>query len=145
MPGEARSAAALSLAYMVAIAGKVLRSFPLDVLDLLLVAAIADANAARSAMPSPRKTRAARAVPPADKTGISRNAVSRMLGVPLETVRRRVAALVERKILIEQADGLVFNPDNPITLGSNAELNAFNMEMLTRLFRGLKANGIKLD
>jgi hypothetical protein len=39
----------------------------------------------------------------------------------------------------------VFSADNPIGLGNNADLAAFNMEMLRVLFRSLKANGIKLD
>jgi hypothetical protein len=138
---DARIAGHLSIAYLMAIAGKVLRSFPIDLLDLLLVTTIANFNSAPPAEPSARK----RAAAATEKTGISRNAVSRALNVPLETVRRRVAALIAKDILCEQADGLVFSPNNPIGLGNNAELNAFNLEMLRQLFRGLKANGIKLD
>ena len=143
---DARLAGTLSIAYMMAIAGKVLRTFPLDFLDLLLVTTIANSNVAKPAEPAPKKRRTGRGAPPApEKTGISRNAVSRALNVPLETVRRRIAALVDKKVLREQADGLVFSADNPIGLGNNADLAAFNMEMLRILFRSLKANGIKLD
>lgn len=140
---DARVAGGLSIAYMMAIASKVLRTFPLDFLDLLLVTTIANSNAARAAE-APAKKRRTAAAPP-ERPGISRNAVSRTLNVPLETVRRRVAQLIGKKILLEQADGLVFAPDNPIGLGDNAELNAFNLEMLRVMFRGLKANGVKLD
>ncbi len=136
---DARIAGQLSIAYMMAIAGKVLRSFPIDLLDLLLVTMIANFNA------TPQPAMKARAGAAVEKTGISRNAVSRALNVPLETVRRRVAALIAKDILREQADGLVFSPDNPMGLGNNAELNAFNLEMLRQLFRGLKAGGVKLD
>jgi hypothetical protein len=138
---DARVAGHLSIAYLMAIAGHVLRSFPIDLLDLLLVTTIANFNSAPPA--EPVKKRAGTA--PSQKTGISRNAVSRALNVPLETVRRRVAALIVKDVLREQDDGLVFSPDNPIGLGNNAELNSFNLEMLRQLFRGLKANGIKLD
>lgn len=141
---DARIAGALSIAYMMAIAGKVLRSFPLDLLDLVLVTAIANANAARPAEAVPKKRATAAASEPG-RAGISRNAVSRDLDIPLETVRRRVAGLIAKEILREQPDGLVFAPDNPIGLGNNTELNAFNLEALRQLFRGLKANGIKLD
>lgn len=136
---DARIAGHLAIAYMIAIAGKVLRSFPIDFLDLLLVTTIANFNATRPAELPAKK--GAKTGP----TGISRNAVSRTLNVPLETVRRRIAALIEKQILLEQADGLVFSPDNPIGLGNNAELNAFNLEMLRQLFAGLKASGVKLD
>lgn len=145
MPGEddARIAAALSIAYLTAIASEALRTFPLDLLDLLLVITVAAANTARPAEP-PRKNRGA-PTSPSGKTGVSRNAVSRTLNVPLETVRRRVAGLIEKNILLDRADGLVFTPDNPIGLGHNAEFNACNIEMLGQLFHGLKANGIKFD
>ncbi|HEX4301419.1 MAG TPA: hypothetical protein VHZ78_01405 [Rhizomicrobium sp.] len=141
---DARVAGALSIAYMMAIAGKVLRTFPLDFLDLLLVTTIANFNTTPSATPA-KKRRSAKYTAPAVRIGISRNAVSRALNVPLETVRRRVAGLIRQGVLLEQSDGLAFAPDNPIGLGNNAELNAFNLEMLRVLFRGLKASGIKLD
>ena len=144
---DARAAGALSIAYMMAIAGKVLRTIPLDLLDLVLVTTIANANAARPPEPPPKSRGAARkaTAPDPGKIGISRNAVSRLLNVPLETVRRRVASLLEKKILLEQADGLVFTPDNSIGLGNNADLQDFNLEALRQLFRGLKASGIRLD
>jgi hypothetical protein len=136
---DGRAAAGLSIAYLVAVVGRTLCTVPLDVLDLLLIATVFNVNAAGA---------------PADKggkgagegwVGVSRNAVSRALNVPLETVRRRAAKLIKNKVLREQADGLVFQPDNPVGPGENAELAAFNLEMLRQLFRGLKASGIKLD
>ena len=59
-------------------------------------------------------------------------------------MRRRIAALIARQVLVEQSDGLVFSPDNPLGLGNNANLGAFNIEMLRALFNGLKAHGIEL-
>jgi hypothetical protein len=78
-------------------------------------------------------------------SGISRNAISRLLNVPLETVRRRVAGLIDEGVLVEQADGLVFSQTNPLGIGNNPELYAFNIELLRQLFRHLKAAGIDLD
>ena len=135
----ARSAANLSIGYVVAMAGEMLHAFPIDLLDLLLVFTVASANAAPPQDPPPRKGAAAQ------RTGISRNAVSRALNLPLETVRRRIGNLIAKKVFIEQADGLVFAQDNPLGLGSNAQLATVNLEHLRQLFRGLKAIGLKLE
>ncbi|MEI9887462.1 MAG: hypothetical protein WDN08_13365 [Rhizomicrobium sp.] len=140
-------AGALAIGYVVAIAGEALRTFPLDFLDLLLVATIASANVLRPPPPPApaRRSRRRAAPPPSERVGISRNAVSRALNIPLETVRRRIAVLVRKKVLNEQADGLVFAPDNPLGLGHNPRLADVNLTLLRRLFAGLKANGIRLD
>jgi hypothetical protein len=95
--------------------------------------------------PPGRGGRKRAATPPPERAGISRNAVSRMLNVPLETVRRRVAGLIEQKVLMEQADGLVFSPENPMGLGNNADISLFNLGLLRQLFRQLKDAGIDLD
>lgn len=118
-----------------AIVTEVLRSSPLDFLDLLIVTAVSDAN---------------HRPPPGGETctglrGISRNAVSRRLNVPLETVRRRVAGLVVQKVLVEQPDGLVFSSANEVGLGGNAELDALNLKMLRHLYRELRQQGVPLD
>src|ERR1700761_9632972 len=139
---DARLAGRLSIAYMMAAASEVLRRFPVDFLDLLLITTIANFNAMTP--PEPRM-RGGRMTPAPARAGISRNAISRAVNVPLETVRRRVAALIEKKVLLEQEDGLVFSPDNPIGLGNNADLLDTNLELLRQLFRGLKAQGIELD
>lgn len=136
----ARIAANLSIGYVVAMAGEMLHAFPIDFLDLLLVFAVASANAAPPPQDQPPRKGAA-----AQRSGISRNAVSRALNLPLETVRRRIGNLIAKKVFVEQADGLVFAPDNPLGLGSNAHLASVNLEHLRQLFRGLKAIGLKLD
>jgi hypothetical protein len=133
----------LAMTYMMAVAGEMLRRFPIDFLDLLLISTIANANAAPRAAEPVRG--GGRKPATSGRAGISRNAVSRMLNVPLETVRRRVAGLIAQKVLVEQADGLAFATDNPMGIGNNKELYAFNLELLRRLFRELKAAGIDLD
>ncbi len=134
---EARWAARLSILYIMTVATEVLRTAPVDVLDLLLLFTIANMNAAGSPIRPG-------AIAPAP-IGVSRNAVSRALNIPLETVRRRVAGLIERKALAEQAGGLIFLPDNPLGLGGNEKMEAFNLEKLRELFRGLKTLGVALD
>jgi hypothetical protein len=116
----------LSLSYMVAIIGEVLRTRPVDFMDVLIVTAIFTANGDA-------------------KRGVSRNAVHRMLNIPLETVRRRINALIKRKALVEQEDGLVFAYGNDLGLGNNAALDELNIQQLRLLFRALNENGIELD
>src|SRR5450755_5025419 len=86
-----------SIGYIVTVIGEVLRSTSLDVLDVLIIMAISNASVPRGGASAKRvMTR-----------GVSRNAVSRALNVPLETVRRRVGQLLKKKIIQERADGLV--------------------------------------
>ncbi len=118
-----------------ALVTEVLRNSPLDFLDLLIVTSVAEANH----KPPPG------AEPGNGVRGISRNAVSRRLNVPLETVRRRVAGLIKQGVLVEQPDGLVFTSANQAGLGGNAEIDALNYKMLRQLFRELKGHGVPLD
>jgi len=142
-PDDARVAGRLSVAYMMAIASETLRRFPVDLLDLLLIFTIANFNLMAQTRDSPAADRLSDPEP--ERNGVSRNAVSRAVNVPLETVRRRIAGLIEKKVLVERPDGIVFAPDNPIGLGNNTELSDLNLHLLRQLFRGLKACGIDLD
>jgi hypothetical protein len=119
----------LTISYMVTVIGEVLRSQPGDFMDVLIVAAVLDANNAGGET----------------KRGVSRNAISRTLNVPLETVRRRVNSLIEKRALAEQQDGLISAYGDDLSLRNNAALNELNLQQLRELFLGLKAHGIKLD
>ena len=143
-PEQARVAGQLAMSYMMQIAGEFLRRFPIDFLDLLLITTIATVNQAPPANP-PRRGRKRAVTPAPERPGISRNAVSRMLNVPLETVRRRVGGLIEQGVLVEQADGLVFSQANPLGIGNNTDIVLFNLGLLRQLFRNLKGAGIELD
>lgn len=113
-----------SISYIVAFIAEVLRTTSLDVLDVLLTLAIA------------------RATPSAG--GISRNQLSRALNVPLETVRRRVAVLLDKKIIREGAGGLVVPAHRPLgALANHATLLAHNARVLRLLFVDLKAQGVE--
>jgi hypothetical protein len=120
----------LSIHYMMSIITEVLRTRPVDPLDVLIVTAVFDANTANGG-----ETR----------RGVSRNAISRTLNVPLETVRRRVINLIEKKALAEQHDGLIFAYGNDLGLGNNPALDELNLQQLRELCRTLKAHGINLD
>ena len=126
----------LSIVYMMSLVTEVLRNSPIDFLDLLIVTAVSEANH--------RKGDGADEAQPGLR-GISRNAVSRRLNVPLETVRRRVAGLILKQILAEQRDGLIFSAGNDAGIGSNRELDELNLRNLRQLFRALRDNGITLD
>lgn len=79
------------------------------------------------------------------QSGISRNQLSRALNVPLETVRRRVAVLLEKRVIRERANGLVVPERQPLgALDNHAALLAHNAQALRRLFRDLKAEGVRL-
>src|SRR5215469_3434894 len=106
--------------------GAVMRARRGDVTDVLLVMSVFNANG---------KT----------KRGISRNALSRMLNMPLETVRRRVNALIARRTLAEQDDGLVFAYDDDLAPGQQTAIGELNLQQLRELYRALKANGVDLD
>ena len=142
-PDQARIAGRLAVAYMMAVASEVLRRFPIDMLDLLLVTTIANLNLLADGGNAPGAERLSDSVP--RRVGVSRNAVSRAVNVPLETVRRRIGGLIDKKVLIERMDGIVFSPDNPIGLGNNTDMSQLNLDLLRQLFRGLKAAGIDLD
>lgn len=137
-----RAAGRLSVAYVMALTGQYLRRFPFDALDMLLITAVANFNlmAEGGAL---AQGRIGEADPP--RVGISRNALSRQLDVPLETVRRRVAALIEKKVLAEQHDGLVFAPDNMVGMDNNADIAAYNLDLLRGLYRSLRGLGVELD
>lgn len=144
-PEQGRIVGQLAISYMMAVAGEYLRRYPLDFLDLLLITTISSVNNAAPPADPPRRGRKRTDTPALARTGISRNAVSRLLNVPLETVRRRVGGLIEKEVLVEQADGLVFSPDNPLGIGNNTDIALFNLGLLRQLFRGIKAAGIDLD
>jgi hypothetical protein len=110
---------------------EVLRTTSLDVLDVLIILAISRASLASDAHPPER--------------GISRNQLSRALAVPLETVRRRVAVLLEKRVIRERANGLVVPERHPFgALDNHAALLAHNAQALRRLFRDLRAEGVRL-
>jgi hypothetical protein len=116
-----------SITYIVTFIAEILRTTSLDVLDVLITLAISRASLVSNA------------------GGISRNQLSRALNVPLETVRRRVAILLDKKIIRERENGLVVPERRPLgALANHGELIARNAQALRQLVLDLKAQGVKL-
>jgi hypothetical protein len=116
-----------SISYIVTFIAEILRTTPLDVLDVLITLAISHASLV------------------SDAGGISRNQLSRALNVPLETVRRRVAVLLDKKVINERETGLVVPERRPLgALANHGELIARNAHALRQLVLDLKTQGIKL-
>jgi hypothetical protein len=114
----------LSIAYMMTVVTALLRTRPVDFVDVLIVTAIYNANGET-------------------KRGISRKAIHKMLKMPLETVRRRINRLIAKQALIEQEDGLVFVADAYLGPGSSKDLDELNLQQLRLLIRAMKAHGLE--
>ena len=135
-----------TLAYMLFSISEMCRYYDdFDPLDLLIVHAILNANVI-NVMNDPsldERFSSIHAVEPdVIKQGVSRAALSRFLSLPLETVRRRVAGLMKRKILAEDKAGLIVTEQNAFRFGNNHELQKTNMLLLTKLLRDLRRAGI---
>jgi hypothetical protein len=145
---SSRVIAQLSVAYLVDIMGETLRTTPLDPLDVLIAMTVANSNVPPLTRPSRAKGRFARKDTPApgvQKRGISRNAISRTLNVPLETVRRRVGKLLKEGFLLDRAGGLTLPDAVPMGADDSGRILALNVRLVRQMYRSLRAHGIKLD
>ena len=79
------------------------------------------------------------------RRGISRAAISRTTGLPLETVRRRINKMIALDVLIERKDGVIVSANNPLKLGTRFDRMHKHAQLIDRLFRDLKARGIKFE
>lgn len=135
-----------SVSYMLLSLSELFRHYgDFDPLDLLIIHAVLNANVI-NVMKDPvldRKFGSMHAVEPdAIKLGVSRAALSRFLGLPLETVRRRVAQLKKRDVLSEGTSGLFVLEANAYRFGNNHDLQTANMVLIRKLLRDLKRSGI---
>jgi hypothetical protein len=129
-----KTAAHLSMSYIVGVLCEVLHAGDLDILDVLITMAVACANTGPAGRPTADSD---------SRRGISRNAVSRAINVPLETVRRRVGGLLARNILEERPGGLVVVAATGLV--GDPKIANLNAQLLRQLYRSLRAQGIKLD
>ena len=116
-----------------------------DPLDLLIIHAILNANVINVMKDSELDKRfgSIHAIEPdAIKLGVSRAALSRFLGLPLETVRRRVERLKKREILADGRSGLIVLEANAYRFGNNHALQTTNVSLVRKLLRDLKRAGI---
>ena len=136
-----------SLAYMLCAASEMFRHYDFDPLDLIIIHAILNANVL-NIMKDPELNRRFGSVhtvePDEIKQGVSRAALSRFLGMPVETVRRRADRLKKEGILRETDDGLIVTEANQFRFGNNHELQKTNMLLVRKFLRDLMEAGIEV-
>ncbi len=143
---RAKIIARLTWRFMLTLIGEGMRDNTLDPLDHMLALVIGTANLSHiDSSPSLCRANAGRIEPDEMRRGVSRGAIARALSMPAETVRRRLNALIEAKILIEREDGLILAAANPAGLGANQDVWKFHARQFERLLRELRLRGICFD
>jgi hypothetical protein len=136
-----------SLAYMLCAASEMFRHYDFDPLDLMIIHAVLNANVL-NIMKNPvldRRFGSVEAVEPDEiKQGVSRAALSRFFGMPIETVRRRADRLKKEGILRETDQGLIVTEANQFKFGNNHELQKTNMLLVRKFLRDLTEAGVEL-
>lgn len=117
-----------------------------DPLDLLIIHAVLNANVI-NVMKDPKLDKEFGSVhavePDTIKQGVSRSALSRFLGLPIETIRRRVNRLKKIGVLAEGNSGLIVSQANSFKFGNNHTLQEVNVVLVKKLLRDLGRAGIK--
>jgi len=136
-----------SLAYMLCAASEMFRHYEFDPMDLIIIHAVLNANVL-NIMKDPeldRRLGSVQAVEPdAIKQGVSRAALSRFLGIPIETVRRRADRLKKEGVLRETEQGLIVTEANQYKFGNNHELQKTNILLVRKFLRDLTEAGIEV-
>jgi hypothetical protein len=136
-----------SLAYMLCAASEMFRHYDFDPIDLMIIHAILNANVL-NIMKNPeldRRFGSVEAVEPDEiKQGVSRAALSRFFGMPIETVRRRADRLKKEGVLRETDQGLIVTEANQYKFGNNHELQKTNILLVRKFLRDLMEAGIEL-
>ena len=134
-----------SLAYMLCAASEMFRHYDFDPIDLMIIHAILNANVL-NIMKNPeldRRFGSVEAVEPDEiKQGVSRAALSRFFGMPIETVRRRADRLKKEGVLRETDQGLIVTEANQYKFGNNHELQKTNILLVRKFLRDLTKAGI---
>jgi hypothetical protein len=146
-PDLIRTVSRHSLAYILCAVSEMFRHYDFDPMDLIIIHAILNANVL-NIMKNPELDRRFGSVetvePDAIKQGVSRAALSRFLGLPIETVRRRAARLKKDGILRETDRGLIVTEANQFKFGNNHELQKTNILLVRKFLRDLTEAGIEL-
>ena len=131
-----------SVSYMLLSLSELFRHYgDFDPLDLLIIHAVLNANVINIMKDHDLDKRFGSihtVEPDIIKLGVSRAALSRFLGLPLETVRRRVERLKKRGILLDGTSGLIVLEANAYRFGNNHELQLANINLIRKLLRDLK-------
>jgi hypothetical protein len=136
-----------SLAYMLCAASEMFRHNDFDPMDLIIIHAVLNANVL-NIMKNPeldRRLGSVQAVEPDEiKQGVSRAALSRFLGIPIETVRRRADRLKKEGVLRETEHGLIVTEANQFKFGNNHELQKTNILLVRKFLRDLMEAGVEV-
>jgi hypothetical protein len=136
-----------SLAYLLCAASEMFRHYDFDPLDLMIIHAVLNANVLK-VMKNPeldRRFGSVEAVEPDEiKQGVSRAALARFFGMPVETVRRRADRLKKEGIFRETDQGLIVTEANQFKFGNNHELQRTNMLLVRKFLRDLTEAGVEL-
>ena len=136
-----------SLAYMLCAASEMFRHYDFDPMDLIIIHAVLNANVL-NIMKNPeldRRLGSIQAVEPDEiKQGVSRAALSRFLGIPIETMRRRADRLKKEGVLRETEHGLIVTEANQFKFGNNHELQKTNIRLVRKFLRDLTESGIEV-
>ena len=134
-----------SLAYMLCAASEMFRHYDFDPMDLIIIHAVLNANVL-NIMKDPELDRRLGSIetvePDEIKQGVSRAALSRFLGIPIETVRRRADRLKKEDIFRETDHGLIVTEANQYKFGNNHELQKTNILLVRKFLRDLTEAGI---
>lgn len=118
----------------------------LDPLDYYIAIAVGNANVAHiDSDPILSRQYAGLVEPDYMRRGISRAAISRATRLPLETVRRRINKMIALNLLLERKDGIVVSASNRLKLGSRVDRMHVHAQLIERMFRDLKARGIRFE
>src|SRR5260370_24936248 len=134
-----------SLAYMLCAASEMFRHYDFDPLDLMIIHAVLNANVLKvmKNRELDRRFGSVEAVEPDEiKQGVSRAALARFFGMPIETVRRRADRLKKEGILRETDQGLIVTEANQFKFGNNHELQKTNILLVRKFLRDLTEAGI---
>lgn len=136
-----------SLAYMLCAASEMFRHYDFDPIDLIIIHAVLNANML-NIMKNPeldRRLGSVRSVEPDEiKQGVSRASLSRFLGMPVETVRRRADRLKKQGVLRETDQGLIVTEANQYKFGNNHELQKTNILLVRKFLRDLAEAGVEV-
>jgi hypothetical protein len=146
-PDLIRAVSRHSLSYLLCAASEMFRHYDFDPLDLMIIHAILNANVLNVMKDREldRRFGSVRTVEPDEiKQGVSRAALARFYGIPIETVRRRADRLKKEGILRETDQGLIVTEANQFKFGNNHELQKTNMLLVRKFLRDLVEAGVEL-
>src|ERR1700738_4504309 len=136
-----------SLAYMLCAASEMFRHYDFDPMDLIIIHAVLNANVL-NIMTDPeldRRLGSVQTVEPDEiKQGVSRAALSRFLGIPIETVRRRADRLKKEGVLRATGHGLIVTEAHQFKFGNNHELQKTNILLVRKFLRDLMEADIEV-